>query len=179
MLEQIGIPFEVAVSHIQEEASCGEPGGMVEELSGQKARAVLDSAAGAGEEVLVIGADTVVALEGAVLGKPSSPEHAAKMLARLSGNVHEVYTGVTVLYRGAEGRLQRKTFHERTRVAFYPMDEGEIREYVSTGDCMDKAGAYGIQGFCARYIRGIEGDYHNVVGLPVGRLYQEIKEWLD
>ena len=101
------------------------------------------------------------------------------MLRLLAGRTHAVYTGVTLILRGASGETARKTFHERTDVSFYPMEEAEIRQYVATGDCMDKAGAYGIQGFCARYISGINGDYNNVVGLPVGRLYQEIKEWLD
>lgn len=72
----------------------------------------------------------------------------------------------------------RKVFHEVTKVSFYPLTEEEIRRYVSTGDCMDKAGAYGIQGYFARFVRRIEGDYNNVVGLPVGRLYQEAKEWI-
>lgn len=133
-----------------------------------------------GEEggLLVIGADTVVAADGCVLGKPADPADAARMLEMLSGRSHEVYTGVTLIHRSAGGRISRKTFHERTEVSFYPMSGEEIARYVSTGDCMDKAGAYGIQGFCARYVRELRGEYSNVVGLPVGRLYQEIKEWL-
>lgn len=132
------------------------------------------------EALLIIGADTVVALDGAILGKPLDGEEAFKMLEHLQGREHQVYTGVTLLYRpvGAAEWI-RKCFHEQTRVHFYPMTEKEIAEYVSTGDPLDKAGAYGIQGFCARYVRKIEGDYNNVVGLPVGRLYQEIKEWLQ
>lgn len=130
------------------------------------------------EEVLVIGADTVVAVGGRILGKPSGAEEAVRMLSLLSGNTHEVHTGVTLLYKSADG-VRRKTFHETTRVTFYPMSQREISGYAATGDCLDKAGAYGIQGFCARYIRGIEGDYNNVVGLPVGRLYQEAREWLE
>ena len=128
--------------------------------------------------LLVIGADTVVAADGCVLGKPADPADAVRMLEMLSGRSHEVYTGVTLIHRSAGGRISRKTFHERTEVSFYPMSGEEIARYVSTGDCMDKAGAYGIQGFCARYVRELRGEYSNVVGLPVGRLYQEIKEWL-
>ena len=129
------------------------------------------------EAVLVIGADTVVALDGAILGKPEGKQEAYSVLKSLQGRGHEVYTGVTLLYRaaGAQEWVQ-KCFHERTKVNFFPMEEAEIREYVNTGDPLDKAGAYGIQGFCARYISGIEGDYNNVVGLPVGILYQKIKE---
>lgn len=132
------------------------------------------------EALLIIGADTVVALDGAILGKPLDGEEAFKMLEHLQGREHQVYTGVTLLHRPAgAAEWIKKCFHEQTRVHFYPMTEKEISEYVSTGDPLDKAGAYGIQGFCARYVRKIEGDYNNVVGLPVGRLYQEIKEWLQ
>lgn len=177
LLEQIGLEFQVAVSNVQERITVREPGKAVEELSEQKARGVLDSLDGS-EELLIIGADTVVAVDGSILGKPASVKHAVEMLERLSGRTHQVYTGVTLCHRTAEGQVQSKTFHEMTAVTFYPMSEREISRYVSTDDCMDKAGAYGIQGFCARYIKEIEGDYNNVVGLPVGRLYQEAKEWL-
>ncbi len=178
LLEQIGLPFEVVVSHVEEVITETEPGKVVEQLSAQKAEAVAGSLVEP-EETLVIGADTVVAAENTILGKPKDAAQAAEMLWLLGGRTHAVYTGVTLILRGASGETARKTFHERTDVSFYPMEEAEIRQYVATGDCMDKAGAYGIQGFCARYISGINGDYNNVVGLPVGRLYQEIKEWLD
>lgn len=179
LLEQIGLPFEVVVSHVEEVITETEPGKVVEQLSAQKAEAVAGSLGGPGEETLVIGADTVVAAENTILGKPADAAKAVEMLRLLAGRTHAVYTGVTLILRGASGETARKTFHVRTDVSFYPMEEAEIRQYVATGDCMDKAGAYGIQGFCARYISGINGDYNNVVGLPVGRLYQEIKEWLD
>jgi septum formation protein len=97
------------------------------------------------------------------------------MLRMLSGREHTVYTGVTLLLQKGERETIKKSFHEATKVIFYQMTEEEIEAYVATKDPLDKAGAYGIQGLCARYIRGIEGDYNNVVGLPVGRLYQEIK----
>ena len=84
-----------------------------------------------------------------------------------------------MIFREPLGQIRRKTFHERTEVVFYAMSQAEIDGYVSTGDCLDKAGAYGIQGYCARYIKEIKGDYNNVVGLPVGRLYQEAKEWME
>lgn len=186
LLEQIGLPFEIIVSHAGEQLSCAPPDRLVEELSCRKAEAVAEELSrgeglsGHQEELLVIGADTVVSLDGCILGKPGDSGEAFGMLARLQGREHEVYTGVTLLYGNKAAGQDRvwspKSFHERTRVDFYPMTEAEIREYVETGDPLDKAGAYGIQGFCARYIRGIEGDYNNVVGLPVGRLYQEIKE---
>lgn len=176
LLSQIGLEFEVMVSDVEEKVSSTLPERVVEELSAQKAQAVLQALGGSPGNVLVIGADTVVALEGQILGKPRSPEEAARMLRSLSGKAHAVYTGVTLLHRGSG--MQRKTFHERTDVIFCPLTEEEIAFYVSSGDCMDKAGAYGIQGIFARYVEGIKGDYNNVVGLPVGRLYQEAKEWI-
>lgn len=186
LLEQIGLSFEVMTSYVEEKISSARPDRVVEELSCQKAKAVAkklfcpEMKTEAGGAVLVIGADTVVALDGAILGKPSDPGDAFRMLERLQGREHEVYTGVTLLYRAAgASEWTAKSFHERTGVHFHPMTEAEISEYVDTGDPLDKAGAYGIQGFCARYISGIEGDYNNVVGLPVGRLYQEIKELLE
>lgn len=187
LLTQIGLDFRVVVSDVEEKITKTIPEEIVEELSCQKAEAVCRSLTG-DEDVLVIGADTIVAYDGRILGKPANEEEAVRMLQLLQGSTHEVYTGVTLVCRrstmadsaehaeGAETVI--RTFHEATKVHFYPMTEQDIRGYVSTKDPLDKAGAYGIQGFCARYISGIEGDYNNVVGLPVGRLYQEIKEWL-
>lgn len=203
LLTQIGLDFEVVVSETEEKITSTEPAKVVEELSAQKAEAVweklrsMTASQGSvtnaerldeGSEVfepeqtsgettmtdtLVLGADTVVACDGKILGKPADTEAAAAMLTMLQGRGHEVYTGVTILYE-QNGERKTLTFHEKTTVHFYPMTDAQIREYVATGDPMDKAGAYGIQGFCARYIRGIEGDYNNVVGLPVGRVYQEL-----
>ena len=126
------------------------------------------------EDVVVIGADTVVVSDGKILGKPSSKEEAIEMLQGLQGRAHEVYTGVTIMTR--EGKENtKKTFHEKTKVVFYPMSDEEIRSYVNTKEPMDKAGAYGIQGKSAIFIKEINGDYNNVVGLPLARLYQELK----
>lgn len=179
LLEQIGLKFEVITSHVEEEVSSCKPDRVVEELSRQKAEAVGEQLLQCQEELLVIGADTVVALDGCILGKPSDNAEALKMLERLQGREHEIYTGVTILHKAAgQTEWSMKCFHERTEVHFYPMTEAEILEYVGTGDPLDKAGAYGIQGFCARYVCRIDGDYNNVVGLPVGVLYQEIREFL-
>lgn len=186
LLEQIGLAFEVRVSEAEEDIGNLPPDRTVEELALRKAQAVLallerEEAGGMAEQdLLVIGADTVVARAGEILGKPQSQKDAAGMLRRLSGQTHEVYTGVALLYCPASPRIsvQRRIFHEKTCVTFYPLTEAEIGGYVASGDCMDKAGAYGIQGLFARYVRCIEGDYNNVVGLPAGRLYQEAKEWL-
>ena len=185
LLTQIGLDFEVVVSETEEKITSTEPAKVVEELSVQKAGAVWEKLASGdcsaeqngGESTMagtiVLGADTVVACDGKILGKPKDAEEAVCMLTMLQGRAHEVYTGVTILY-GENGEKKALTFHEKTTVHFCPMTEEQIREYVAAGDPMDKAGSYGIQGICARYIRGIEGDYNNVVGLPAGRVYQEL-----
>lgn len=171
LLEQIGLPFTVRPARGGEESGSTTPERRVEQLSYQKA---LEVAGQAEEGALVIGADTMVACGEKLLGKPADREEAAETLRLLSGGVHQVYTGVTVMLREGED-YEYFTFSERTDVHVYPLSEREIRDYLDTGEPFDKAGAYGIQGRFARHIRGIEGDYANVVGLPVGRLYQELR----
>lgn len=188
LLLQIGIPFTVLTSACEEKINSAIPSDVVCELSRQKAEDVFRKLAegalpaekevSAKEEFLVIGADTIVAFGGRILGKPENEKQAVKMLTELSGNTHEVYTGVTFCYKD-KGKEKVHTFFEKTEVTFYPMSRQEIEAYVATKDPMDKAGAYGIQGQCAAYIKEIRGDYNNVVGLPVGRLYQELKECLQ
>ena len=172
LLGQLGWEFSVQVSQVEEVITKTHPGEIVEELSLLKARAVFEQTMG---DVLVIGADTVVADKGNILGKPVDEEDAASMLRALQNGVHQVYTGVTLCLR-KEGKEEVRTFYESTEVCFYPMSEEEIKWYVSTLEPMDKAGAYGIQGLAGRFVKGIKGDYNNVVGLPVARLYQEVKE---
>ena len=138
------------------------PARLVEDLSLQKG---LEVAASAAPGDLVIAADTVVAVDGQILGKPHSPQEAAEMLCALSGRTHTVYTGVTLCRDG-----EVLTEHEATSVRFRPLTREEIEAYVATGEPMDKAGAYGIQGIGSLLVEGIEGDYFNVVGLPVCRL---------
>ena len=151
-----GLKVDVMIDiHVPEEE-------LVRRISAEKARAVREQA---GMDAVVIAADTVVALDGAVLGKPADELEAFKMLSTLSGCRHQVYTGLTVL-RGEE----RHTVSEETTVAFRELSEEEISCYIQTGEPMDKAGAYGIQGFGALLIEGIQGDYYNVMGLPVCRL---------
>ena len=110
------------------------------------------------------------------MGKPSAEAEAYRMLEMLQGKTHQVYTGVTLCGKGKGGRAFCRTFYEKTDVTMFPMTAEEIRAYADTGEPMDKAGAYAIQGRCAAYIEKINGDYNNVVGLPVGRLYQEMKQ---
>ncbi len=125
-----------------------------------------------GEEIVVLGADTVVALDGRILGKPGDEEDAFRMIQCLQGRSHQVYSGVALfLLSGRTGEvISWKTFHARTEVEVVPMAAQEIRAYIATGEPMDKAGAYGIQGRFAAYIKGIAGDYYNVVGLPISML---------
>lgn len=172
LLDMVGIPFSVCPSQGEEQIRGSSPKEVVEELSEQKAREVFLKTS---SEVLVIGADTVVAAEGNILGKPKNRKEAIQMLKKLQGASHEVYTGVTMLSRDENGE-QQKTFHVMTAVEFYPMSEEEIESYVDTGEPMDKAGAYGIQGKAGIFVKEIRGDYNNVVGLPVARLYQELKQ---
>jgi septum formation protein len=171
LLARIGIePFEVMVSDREEVAPPGlTHGEIVCHLSGEKAAAVQVKA---GPDALVIAADTIVALDGRILGKPSDREVAKRMLTLLSGRRHEVYTGITL----AKGSLVRSEY-EMTAVSVRPLHREEIDAYVETGEPMDKAGAYGIQGLGALFVSRIEGDYYNVMGLPLCRLGQMLPEF--
>lgn len=173
-----GYDFEVVVSDCEEVINSVVPHEVVCELSSKKAVDVLQKCKDRTDidELIVIGADTVVSIDGSILGKPEDRDDAARMLRKLSGNTHEVYTGVT--FAGSkEGKIRTHTFYECTRVIFYEMSDKEIEDYVCSGDCNDKAGAYGIQSGAARFVKGIEGDYNNVVGLPLSRVYQELKKF--
>ena len=132
---------------------------------------------------MVVGADTVVAFDGKILGKPKDKEDAVRMIRMLQGHIHQVYTGVTLVFCGklsgeSVSVVDKITFAEKTDVHVCPMTEEQIRAYVETGEPMDKAGAYGIQGYFAAWVQGISGDYNNVVGLPVGRVYRTMLKYL-
>lgn len=193
LLEQAGAVFEIIPAKGEELITKEEPREVVMELALQKAKEVAalvpeqESAASPekvkvqtsnlsadGEEMFILGADTVVACDGRILGKPVDEADAVRMLSVLSGNTHSVYTGVAVVWK-KDGNEQIFQFYEETKVTMYPMSQAEIEAYVKTGEPMDKAGAYGIQGKCAIYIEKIMGDYNNVVGLPIARIYQEMK----
>ena len=176
LLKQVGISFKTMPSTVEEKITKTEPDRVVEELSYQKAVDVCGRLTGEGmEDFVVIGADTVVACWGEILGKPKDKEDAAEMLRRLQGGSHQVYTGVTLAWKYKDMSAMYATVSECTDVTMYSMTEEEIRRYVDSGEPMDKAGAYAIQGLCAAHIQGICGDYNNVVGLPVGRVCQELK----
>lgn len=187
LLAQIGVPFTVEVSDTDENVSGTDPKVIVQELARRKALAV--ASRHAGETVTVIGADTIVVREGEILGKPRDSADARRMLRELSGNAHQVYTGVCVIEvsdkksdTGEEDdgpandvcpQSRENSFAERTDVFVAPLTDAEIDAYIETGEPFDKAGSYGIQGIFARHIEKIDGDYTNVVGLPVGRLWRE------
>lgn len=175
LLGQIGMKPEVMPSRIEEQVTSAVPEDVVMELSARKAE---DVAARAMAGTLILGADTVVAVDGEILGKPRSHEDAKRMINLIQGRSHQVYTGVTLLYK-EEAESRGITFVEKTEVLVYPMTEDEIEEYARSEEPMDKAGAYGIQGRFAAYIQGIRGDYNNVVGLPVGRVWQEWKHLME
>lgn len=175
LLAQIGITPFIEPSTIVEKVTSTIPEEVVLELSSQKAQ---DVAQHQEAGTIVIGADTVVALDGQILLKPVSHEDAYGMISMLQGRNHQVYTGVTMVYCGQQGN-KVKSFVEKTEVMVYPMSEEEIKAYAFSEEPMDKAGAYGIQGNYAAFVKGIAGDYNNVVGLPVGRVYQEMKWMLE
>ncbi len=176
LLRQIGIEPEVIVSHVEEVVTSSVPGEVVKELSRQKAEDVAkDQTAG----TLVIGSDTVVAVDGKILGKPHTHEEAAEMIRSIEGRSHQVYTGVCMVLKGSDPNGTEDTelnFYDATDVEVYPMSEEEITEYADSEEPMDKAGAYAIQGFFGRYIKGMNGSYANVMGLPISMVYQEMKQ---
>ena len=175
LLAKTGLKFSVVVSGGEEKAETSDPAETVEKLSLDKASAVADLLQAEKEPQLIIGADTVVACDGEILGKPSDREDAFRMLWKLQGQTHQVYTGVTLLLK-KKHTWQAHTFSEKTDVQFYPVSREELLAYIETGEPMDKAGSYGIQGGFGFYVKGICGDYNNVVGLPVGRLVYELKK---
>ena len=185
LLEQIGLEFEICPAKGEEVITAETVDGAVTELSRQKAEEVAAGILSYNEmhpelvtpqDILVIGADTVVAYENTILGKPKDEADAIRMLSMLSGQTHSVYTGVTLVFISKDGRTGETSFYEKTDVTMYAMDTSEIERYVLSGEPMDKAGSYGIQGAAAEFVKGISGDYNNVVGLPVARLYQELKK---
>lgn len=166
ILELADLKFDVMPSDAQEITTKTAPNEVVMELASIKAKDIYKKSE---KQSMVVGADTVVAYQGQILGKPADEADAKRMLTMLSGQTHEVYTGVCVIEDG-----KTKTFYEETKVTFYEISDEQIDRYIKTGEPMDKAGSYGIQGKAAVFIKGIEGDYHNVVGFPIARFLQEI-----
>ena len=176
LLAQAGFTFDVCPSGAEERIEGESPAKIVEGLAALKARDIFDKSLGSmTEDFTVIGADTVVAYQGEILGKPTDQEEALAMLSMLADRTHQVYTGVCLIQMKGEKKYTH-TFHVCTQVTFYPVSREELLSYIRTGDPMDKAGSYGIQGPFAVHIKEIQGDYNNVVGLPIAKLYHELRQ---
>lgn len=172
LLVQAGLSFDVIPSSAEEIVTKTRPSEIVMELACEKAREVrarLDDT----EDFTIIGADTIVVYRDEILGKPADKSEAYDMLSMLADRTHQVYTGVALI-EVRQGKETLRTFYEKTDVTFYPVARDDLQTYVESGDPLDKAGAYGIQGAFAVHIKHICGDYNNVVGLPIGRLYHEL-----
>lgn len=174
LLSQAGLTFTIMPSDAEELVTESNPGELAESLAMQKANDIYQKTKKDYDEFVVIGADTIVYYDGEVLGKPEDEQEAFDMLNMLSDRTHQVFTGVCVIYKSSQGK-QIELFHKKTDVTFYPITQFELKEYIATGDPLDKAGAYGIQGPFAIHIKEINGDYNNVVGLPIAKLYQVLK----
>ncbi len=173
LLSQLFDEFEVIPATGEEESDAENPAEYVKELSLNKAKEVegANTLNFFGQDFLIVAADTVVAFQGEILGKPANEGIARRMLTNLGGKTHQVYTGVTLILKQGSTHVI-ESFAECTDVTFYPITQEEITNYINTGEPMDKAGAYGIQGIGGRFIKEISGDYNNVVGLPVASIYQ-------
>ena len=183
LLELVGIEFDIWPSDMEEVITKQTPPEICTELSRQKALDVAAQIKTYNElhedlvtagDILVIGADTIVAKGHDILGKPADEADAKRRIGMLSGCTHSVFTGVTLVFMSSSGRVGEHTFFEETKVTFYPLTEKDIDAYIATGDAIDKAGAYGIQNGAAAFVRSIEGDFYNVVGLPVSRILHEL-----
>lgn len=173
ILSGVGASYDVIVSDCDESTTQTEPAELVKTLSYKKAEAVAKHING---PVIVIGADTVVAYSGSILGKPKDRAEAGRMISMLQDNIHQVYTGVSLIIKEEDGASSVLTFAECSEVEVASMTKRQIEEYIATGEGDDKAGSYAVQGIFATHIKGIKGDYFNIVGLPVAAIYQRLYE---
>ncbi len=173
ILAQVGASYEVIVSDCDESMELKEPAELVKELSYKKAEAVGKELTG---PVIIIGADTVVAYKGEILGKPKDRADAKRMISMLADDVHQVYTGVSLIIKEETAETKVISFAECSEVSVDPMTERQIEEYLDTKEGEDKAGSYAVQGIFAAHIKGIKGDYFNIVGLPVAAIYKRLYE---
>lgn len=176
LLAQVGYEFEIQVSHKEEIYISETPDEIVKELALLKAKDIAEQ--NDAKNLLVVGADTVVAHKGAILGKPKSKEDAFEMIKGFQGDKHQVYTGVAILDYDADGKETVVNHAVKTDVYVNSMTDEEIWNYIESDNVMDKAGSYGIQSGFAVYIEKIEGDYFNVVGLPISYIYEQLKQMI-
>lgn len=170
LLERMGVTFTIDPSTCEEIIKDTDPAKVVLDLSYQKASDV----AKRHENALIIGADTIVSKDGQILGKPKDKEDAYRMLTLLQGDMHQAFTGVTVIVKQGQD-YKEFSFYSQCDVSFYPMTKEEIYGYIESNEPMDKAGAYGIQGKSAVFIKEINGEYNTIVGLPIAMLYQTLR----
>lgn len=175
LIKLLGMDFECISVDADESTNETVPSKAVQEISAKKARAALSARKIARDEV-IIGADTIVVFNEKLLGKPLDDDDAERMLLMLSGQTHFVYTGVTLIYLDCNNNVAEISFAEKTEVNFAEISLEEIKKYISTGNHKDKAGSYAIQDEFGVHITGIKGDYNNVVGFPVARIYSELKK---
>jgi len=173
ILAQVGAKFTVMASEMDENITAPSPAEFVKSLSLGKASEIAGKTTG---EAIIMGADTVVVFDDQILGKPKDKADAFKMLRSISGRKHSVFTGVTVLVREADATIKSKTFAVETEVNIAELSDEEIEAYIATGEPMDKAGAYAIQGIFAPYVESINGDYYNIVGFPIAAIVKACKE---
>ena len=176
LMTQAGYKFEIQVSHKEETYTSETPDEIVKELALLKAKDIAEQ--NDAKNMIVIGADTVVAYKGAILGKPKSKEDAFDMIKGFQGDKHQVYTGVAILHYDANGYETIVNHAVKTDVYVNSMTAEEIWKYIESDNVMDKAGSYGIQSGFAIYIEKIEGDYFNVVGLPISYIYEQLKQMI-
>ncbi len=173
ILTTLGVPFSIRTAEADEHCDLPDPAERVKTIAARKCAAVRDLLLAEGAldaDTIIFAADTLVTLDGLFLGKPQDAADAARMVSLLQGRSHTVASGICLWHGG-----HLVTAHECTHVTFAPMTAAEIDAYIATGESFGKAGAYAIQGYAARFITGIEGDYFNVVGLPVRRLYATLE----
>ena len=175
LIKLLGMDFECISVDADESTNETVPSTAVQEISAKKARAALSARKISVDEV-IIGADTIVVFNEKLLGKPLDDDDAERMLLMLSGQTHFVYTGVTLIYLDCNNNVAEISFAEKTEVNFAEISLEEIKKYISTGNHKDKAGSYAIQDEFGVHITGIKGDYNNVVGFPVARIYSELKK---
>ncbi|MDF2484155.1 MAG: hypothetical protein K0R46_323 [Herbinix sp.] len=174
IMETMGIPYRVIPSNVKEEVEETVPAQMVQALARLKTVAIKElvlQQADADKDIIILGADTMVFYKEHALGKPKDEGDAARMLRMLSNDVHEVYTGVSIIVLRRDGEEENIGFDVCTKVVVNPLTEEQILDYIATGEPMDKAGAYAIQGKFGIYIKEIEGDYYNIVGFPIAEIY--------
>ncbi len=179
IMETMGLPCQIVSENVKEETQETVPEEQVKALARLKTQAALPGVRArlGNSDVIIIGADTMVFYQGQALGKPKDEQDAARMLQLLSDQVHEVYTGVSIIIDNQDGRREDISFAVASKVTVRALTREQIMDYIATGEPMDKAGAYAIQGKFGMYIKEISGDYYNIVGFPIAKIYDTLLEY--